>query len=125
MLGYATVGTNNLDRATSFYDEIFKVLGAKRVLEFERGVYYGTDSMQLGVLTPANGERATVGNGTMVALQAITRSLVDEVHATALRRGGANEGDPGIRGDSSDGFYGAYFRDLDGNKLCVFRIGPP
>jgi catechol 2,3-dioxygenase-like lactoylglutathione lyase family enzyme len=122
MLGYATIGTNELERATRFYDEVLAAMNAGRVVAFERGVYYGTHGMGLGVLTPFDGERATVGNGSMVALQAPDRPTVDAVHATAIRLGGANEGDPGLRGDSSMGFYGAYFRDLDGNKLCVFNI---
>lgn len=124
MLGYVTVGTNNLTRATAFYDEILALLGAKRIFDFERGVYYGKDTMELGVLTPFNGDIASIGNGSMVALRASSRAKVDELHAAALRSGGTNEGDPGLRGDASMGFYGAYFRDLDGNKLCVFRIGP-
>jgi catechol 2,3-dioxygenase-like lactoylglutathione lyase family enzyme len=125
MLGYATLGTNDVEKSTCFYDEVLKPLGARRVFAFERGVYYGTRSMELGILTPVNGDHATVGNGSMVALHAPDHATVDEVHATAIRLGGANEGDPGFRGDSSIGFYGAYFRDLDGNKLCVFNISPP
>lgn len=123
MLGYVTVGTNNLARATAFYDEIVALLGAKRIFDFERGVYYGKGTMELGVLIPFDKDRASVGNGAMVSLRADSRAKVDELHAAALRLGGANEGDPGLRGDASMGFYGAYFRDLDGNKLCVFRIG--
>ncbi|SFB38747.1 hypothetical protein SAMN04515620_16010 [Collimonas sp. OK607] len=124
MLGYATVGTNNLARATAFYDDILTLLGAKRIFDFERGVYYGKDTMELGVLTPFNGDIASVGNGSMVALRAGSRTKVDEFHATSLRSGDVNQGAPGLRGDASIGFYGAYFRDLDGNKLCVFKMGP-
>lgn len=122
MLGYSTVGTNDMEKATRFYDELLAPLGAARVFAFERGVYYGTDGMELGVLSPFDGAQATVGNGSMVALKASDRATVDTVHAAALRLGGANEGDPALRGDSTLGFYGAYFRDLDGNKLCVFNI---
>jgi len=117
-----TVGTNDMQKATSFYDELLKPLGAKRAFVFERGVYYGTHGAALGVLTPADGKHASVGNGSMVALAAPDRATVDAVHAEAVRLGGANEGDPGPRGDRSTGFYGAYFRDLDGNKLCVFHV---
>jgi predicted lactoylglutathione lyase len=60
----------------------------------------------------------------MVALIAPTRAVVDEVHATALALGAADEGAPGIRGGDASDFYGAYFRDLDGNKICVYRSGP-
>jgi len=124
MLGYATVGTNEIEKATRFYDEVLTAMNARRVLEFARGVYYGTRGMGLGVLTPFDGQRATVGNGSMVALQAPDRTTVDTVHATAIRLGGTDEGAPGLRGDPSMGFYGAYFRDLDGNKLCIFNISP-
>ena len=74
----------------------------------------------LGVCKPYDGKPATGGNGTMVALTAKSREIVDAVHAAALAAGGADEGAPGLRGDT---FYGAYFRDLDGNKLCVFHYG--
>lgn len=124
MLGYATVGTNNLVKAMAFYDSIVGVLGGRRILEFERGVYYGDRSMELGVLSPFDGQPATSGNGNMVSMVAVDRACVDKVHALALVSGGANEGSPGLRGDPSIQFYAAYFRDPDGNKLCVFHVGP-
>jgi catechol 2,3-dioxygenase-like lactoylglutathione lyase family enzyme len=124
MLGYVTVGTNNLARATAFYDELFAVLGVPRLFSFERGVYYGKNTMQFGVLIPFNQDIACAGNGAMVALNAAARAKVDELHAAALRLGGVDEGAPGLRGNAAMGFYGAYFRDLDRNKLCVFRMGP-
>jgi predicted lactoylglutathione lyase len=74
----------------------------------------------LGVVLPFDGQGATGGNGTMVALMAASASVVDQVHAAALAAGGTCEGPPGQR---MDGFYGAYFRDLDGNKLCAFYTG--
>jgi len=124
MLGYATIGTNDLDSAGKFYDAVLNVLGAIRVLELERGIFYGKDAMQLGVMIPFDGKQATTGNGSMIALQANDRAEVDKVHAKALELGASNEGSPGLRGDSSMGFYGAYFRDPEGNKVCIFRIGP-
>lgn len=123
MLGYVTIGTNNLKLATFFYDELLSVMGVKRVFEFERGVYYGRNVMEVGLLSPYDGLHATVGNGSMVALQAASREEVDRLHAKALSLGGVSEGDPGFRGDPSMGFYGAYFRDLEGNKLCVYNLG--
>lgn len=125
MLGYSTVGTNDLTAATAFYDELLALLGAGRVLEQPgRGVYYGAGKLEFGVLKPFNGDQATVGNGAMVALQAPSRAKVRQAFALALQRGGADEGAPGIRGEDADGFYGAYFRDPEGNKLCIFRFGP-
>lgn len=125
MFGYLTVGTNNLDAAIRFYDPLFLDLGYKRVFEFERGVYYGRTHMEFGVLKPFDGRSATTGNGSMVALKALDRDQVHAVHARALALGGRTEGPPGVRGDPSMGFYGAYFRDLDGNKLCVFTMTEP
>ncbi|MDY0744552.1 VOC family protein [Paucibacter sp. R3-3] len=119
MIGYTTVGTNDLPRAKAFYDELFAVIGAKRLMEFDRGLAWGVamDKPGFGLMTPFNGEAATVGNGQMVALVVDERAKVDALHAKALALGGCCEGKPGERGP---GFYAAYFRDLDGNKLNAF-----
>ncbi len=119
MIGYTTLGTNDLTRAATFYDPLLALLGQHRLWAYERGIGWGTtaDVPSLGVLTPFDGQPATVGNGSMVALVAATPDEVDQVHLLALTLGGQNEGDVGPRGE---GFYGGYFRDLDGNKLCVY-----
>jgi catechol 2,3-dioxygenase-like lactoylglutathione lyase family enzyme len=122
MIGYVTLGTNDLPRATAFYDKLLGALGAKRVYENERGIAWGT-SMQapsLGVMKPFDGQPATRGNGTMVALVVDSPAKVDALYKLAMELGGTDEGGPGPRGD---GFYAAYFRDLDGNKLNVFCMG--
>jgi predicted lactoylglutathione lyase len=88
---------------------------------------YGTSfgKPALCITRPFDGKPATAGNGSMIALVVDTRAKVDALHAKALELGGACEGKPGLRGNEGpQAFYGAYFRDLDGNKLCVFRIGP-
>jgi len=122
MIGYATFGTNDLPRSCAFYDALCAELGAKRVLEFERGVAWGTSMAEpsLCVLTPFDGSNASVGNGVMVALVVKDRAQVAQTHAKALSLGAQDEGLPGDRGG---GFYCAYFRDLDGNKLNVFCMG--
>jgi catechol 2,3-dioxygenase-like lactoylglutathione lyase family enzyme len=122
LIGYTTIGTNALDRAKGFYDVVLKPLGGRRTLTYERSQYYGSPERgaMLGVVLPFDGEAATGGNGTMVALMAGSAAVVDQVHAAALAAGGTCEGPPGQR---MDGFYGAYFRDLDGNKLCAFYTG--
>lgn len=119
MIGYVTLGTANLETASAFYDALMAELGGKRLWQFERGVAWGVahDQPSLGLLTPFNGEAPTVGNGTMVALRVATPELVRKVHAKALELGGQNEGDVGPRGE---GFYGGYFRDLEGHKLNVY-----
>lgn len=124
MIGYATVGTNDLEKAVAFYDVLLGKLDRKRIHAFDRGHFYGQTGFEFVVLTPIDGEPATVSNGGMIALQAPSRAVVDDVHATALALGGSCEGAPGIRGREESGFYGAYFRDLDGNKLCIYRMGP-
>jgi catechol 2,3-dioxygenase-like lactoylglutathione lyase family enzyme len=123
MIGYTTLGSNDLPRALAFYDGLLSVLGAKRVFGDDRFQTYGIDAPSLGICKPYNGEAATAGNGTMVALSAPTRASVDAAHAKALALGAADEGAPGIRGGDESDFYAAYFRDPDGNKLCVFTVG--
>ena len=122
MVGYATLGTNDPERAQAFYDALLELLGAKRLMEIESFVLWGTDLAEacLALTRPYDGNPATVGNGVMVALRAPSKAAVDALHAKALELGGADEGAPGSRGD---GFYAAYFRDLDGNKLNAFFLG--
>ena len=119
MIGYVTLGSNNIPVAAAFYDALLKQLGATRVMEAESFVAWGrgNESPVLSVIKPDNGNTATVGNGVMVALRAETEEAVDALHAKALSLGGINEGDPGMR---AGGFYCAYFRDRDGNKLNFF-----
>jgi catechol 2,3-dioxygenase-like lactoylglutathione lyase family enzyme len=121
MIGYVTLGTNDLGRAVAFYDELLGLLGGARFMEEEQFVAWTTDpkSPGLSVTRPWDGQPATVGNGTMVALYADMPATVDAVHAKALELGGRDEGAPGERGS---GFYAGYFRDLDGNKLNVFCL---
>jgi catechol 2,3-dioxygenase-like lactoylglutathione lyase family enzyme len=122
MIGYVTLGTNDFDKAVAFYDALFGAMAAKRFWASERGVAWGVaqDKPALGVMKPFNGQSATVGNGTMVALAVDSKGRVDTLHALALQLGGTDEGAAGPRGE---GFYAGYFRDLDGNKLCFFHMG--
>jgi catechol 2,3-dioxygenase-like lactoylglutathione lyase family enzyme len=119
MIGYTTVGTNDLPRAIAFYDALFAEVGIKRLMELGRGIGWGTgfDKPSFAVMTPFDGQPATVGNGTMIGLGLANPAQVQALHARALALGGADEGAPGARGGS---FYGAYFRDLDGNKIAAF-----
>ena len=122
MLGYVTLGSNQFDQAASFYDELFEVCGAKRLMELEGFILWGT-SMEAGAIAltkPFNQEPASVGNGGMAAIQAESKDVVAALHKKALELGGQDEGEPGPRGD---GFYASYFRDLDGNKLAAFFLG--
>lgn len=131
MIGYATLGTNDIVAARAFYDALLGLLGAKRIMEFgdELGGFtmWGSsfDKPGLALTRPYDGGTASAGNGNMVALTVDSRAKVGEVHAKALELGGTDEGAPGVRGEEGpQAFYGAYFRDPERNKFCVFCIGP-
>jgi len=122
MIGYVTLGTNDLPRAAAFYDTLLAEIGAKRLWDYGRIIAWGVakDKPSLGICEPYDGKPATVGNGVMVALIVDSREKVDRVYRKALELGGTDEGPAGPRGE---GFYAGYFRDLDGNKLNVFHVG--
>lgn len=119
MIGYVTLGTNDVPRAAKFYDELLSVIGAGRLMEGDNFVAWSTSptAPAISVIAPYDGNEATVGNGTMVAIVVDAPDKVHALHAKALELGGANEGDPGPRNGP---FYAGYFRDLDGNKLNAF-----
>ena len=121
MIGYVTLGTNDLTRAAAFYDAIARELGTGRMMENDKFIAWGAPGggAGIGLTRPFDGEPASVGNGVMVALAAKDKAQVDRLHALALSLGGTCEGPPGAR---SEGFYAAYFRDLDGNKICVIHV---
>lgn len=119
MIGYITLGTNDLPRATKYYDELLAVISAGRVYEGDNFVAWGNspEAPAISVITPFDGKAATVGNGSMIALAVDSPETVNAFHAKALELGGTDEGAPGPR---MDNFYAGYFRDLDGNKLNAF-----
>jgi predicted lactoylglutathione lyase len=123
MIGYVTIGTNDLSRAVTFYDAVLSELGASRLYSTDRMAAWGTSKSgpMLMATLPYDEGSATVGNGVMVALAASSREAVDAVYRKALELGATDEGPPGPRG--TRGFYAGYFRDLDGNKLNVFIWG--
>ncbi len=125
MIGYVTLGTNDLPRAAAFYDAIAVHFGVGRMMDTEAFVAWGEwgGAPGIGLTRPFDGAPATVGNGVMVALEVKRPEDVHAVHETALANGGTCEGAPGPRGD--DGFYAAYFRDPDGNKLNAFCMVAP
>jgi catechol 2,3-dioxygenase-like lactoylglutathione lyase family enzyme len=122
MIGYVTLGTNDLPRAAAFYDALLAGLGAKRLWDSPTGIGWGTsmDQPMLAVMQPFDGMPATRGNGTMVALVVKQPEQVHTFHAKALALGATDEGPAGPRGG---GFYCGYCRDLDGNKLNFFCMG--
>ncbi len=120
MIGYVTLGTNDFERAKAFYDAVLAGLGGKRTYTWERmQCWGGARGPMLAVCRPFNGEKAEPGNGNMVALAAPSPEVIQKVYADAIAAGATDDGPPGDRGG---GFYGAYFRDLDGNKVCVYKM---
>jgi len=121
MYSHTTIGANDLARARAFYDAVFAPLGLEVRYSDESFVGWGLPGgqPQFLVAKPFNGERPSAGNGAMVALLAPKRSAVDACHAAAIGQGGADEGAPGLRPQYHRNYYGAYFRDPDGNKICI------
>ena len=121
MIGYVTMGTNDLAAASAYYDELLGTIGASRIFDTDTFVAWGNSPTGAGLALsmPFNGEAATVGNGVMVALKMESPADVDAFHAKALALGGSDEGAAGPRGDI---FYAGYFRDPDGNKLNAYCI---
>ncbi|MET0546868.1 MAG: VOC family protein [Caulobacterales bacterium] len=125
MISYAMVGSNDLEKAKKFYDEVLGVIGVAPLMEHPSGgrMYGAMGQPMFGVVGPYNKEPATFGNGTMIALGMQSRDDVNRVYAKAIELGGKDEGAPGIRGPEGSTFYMAYFRDLDGNKLALANFG--
>ncbi|MEI8358001.1 MAG: hypothetical protein RL698_1347 [Pseudomonadota bacterium] len=121
MIGYVTLGSKDLDRACRFYDALLPLVGGKLLMGMDRIKFYGTamGSPMLAICTPFDGGAASCGNGAMVAIPGGSRENVDRLHAKAIELGATDEGPPGER---MPVFYGAYVRDLDGNKLCFFDM---
>jgi predicted lactoylglutathione lyase len=121
MLGYTTIGVNDLDRAVAFYDALLAELGATQLFGTDRIKFYGkgTDAAMLAICIPHDNQPQHPGNGTMTAIPGGSRDGVDKLYAKAIELGASDEGEPGERMPI---FYGAYVRDLDGNKLCFYEM---
>ena len=122
MIGYVTLGTKDLKKSAAFYDKIAAEMGIKRFMESDTFIAWGAPGggAGLGITKPFDGKPQTVGNGVMVALAAKDQAHVDRIYKLAMSLGAIDEGPPGDRGG---GFYAAYFRDPDGNKLNAFIMG--
>ncbi len=119
MIGYVTLGTNNIEKAAKFYDELLGEMGAKRMMEADTFIAWAVDPARpaVSVIKPNDGNAASVGNGTMVAIACDKPETVDRLYKKAIDLGAKDEGPAGPRGDQ---FYAGYFRDPDGNKLNFF-----
>jgi len=134
MFTYVCLGTNNLERASRFYDAVLGALGLSRCdvsqePDWEGWVGWGTyerggrNEAALWLCEPFNGAPASTGNGTMVAIRANSWRQVDQFHSAALTNGGSSEGEPGLRPQYDADFYAAYVRDPDGNKVAAVCRG--
>ena len=130
MIGYVTLGTNDLPRARAYFDALLGTIGAKRLMQFpdqDGGFTLYSAAMAtpgIAVTSPYDKQSADRGNGNMIAIVMNDQAKVDAFHAKALELGGSDEGAPGFRGDPAQGFYFAYFRDPDGHKFAAFHIAP-
>ncbi|CAN7291292.1 VOC family protein [Bosea sp. LjRoot237] len=123
MLSHVTIGANDFERSFHFYSNLFEALGHRRRF-LDPGKLAGWQHQDGGrpfffLTKPFDGEPATTGNGQMIALLADDRATIDRSHAAALANGGSCEGPPGLRPHYHPDYYGAYFRDPEGNKLCI------
>lgn len=116
---HVTVGANDLERARDFYDSALGQFGLKRIADLPNGSIWGEDKPSFFVLSPLNGQPASVGNGVTVSFEAPNRAAIDAFHKLALEKGAQDEGKPGPRGWAPHA-YAAYVRDLDGNKLAAY-----
>lgn len=122
-ISHVILGSNDIPRATDFYDQVLGIIGQRRRWQGEAGAGYG-DANEQGVDTfwitkPLNGLPASMGNGTNVCFVSPSRSAVDQFYNRALSLGATDEGKPGIRSDVHKNFYACYVRDLDGNKIVA------
>ena len=122
MIGYVTIGTNDMDKAKAYWNALLAPMGAKIIMDMGRIALLGTEpgAPMLGICTPYDEQPAHHGNGNMIAFAAASREQVDQLYAKAIELGGSDEGEPGERGGA---FYGGYFRDPDGNKAVFFAAG--
>jgi catechol 2,3-dioxygenase-like lactoylglutathione lyase family enzyme len=124
VFSHVTLGTSDIRKARRFFDAVLKSLGLVRVETHGYALAYAPEGFKglnapLWVMSPINGAKASAGNGATCAFDAATRAAVDAFHAAAIAAGGKDEGAPGLRPDYHENYYGAYVRDLDGNKLCA------
>jgi catechol 2,3-dioxygenase-like lactoylglutathione lyase family enzyme len=126
MYSHTTIGANDLVRAKEFYDAVLAPLGLEERYSGDGMIGWGLPGgrPQFLVVRPFDGGDPSVGNGSMIALLAATRGAVDACHAAAMALGGIDEGRPALRPQYHRNYYGAYFRDLDGNKICVVSHHP-
>ena len=121
MLGYTTIGTNDLEKSVKFYDKLLALVGGKLLMGMDRIKFYGTDAggAMLAICEPFDKSTPDCGNGNMIAIPAGSPEGANDLYAKAIELGATDEGEPGQR---MPFFYGGYVRDLDGNKVCFYHM---
>ena len=117
ILSHVSVGTNDFERAITFYDNVLPTLGCQRLMEHPGAIAYGKQYPEFWVQTPFNNQTATVGNGTHISFVAPTKAAVEAFYEAAIAAGGTGEGAPGGREEYGEPYYGCFVRDLDGHKV--------
>lgn len=117
IMSHVSIGTNDFDRATAFYDKVLGVLGCRRIMDHPGAVAYGKAYPEFWVQTPIDGRRATVGNGTHVGFIASSKEQVEAFYQAALEAGAKDDGPPGGRPHYDEPYFGCFVRDLDGHKI--------
>jgi catechol 2,3-dioxygenase-like lactoylglutathione lyase family enzyme len=117
MIHHVSVGTNDIKRARAFYDPLMSLIGFRLLKASNKSAHYGASDIVFSLETPTGDLPATPGNGVHVAFQAPDRETVRRFHETAIANGGTDEGRPGLRENYNANYYGAFARDLDGNKI--------
>ena len=117
MIHHVSVGTNDMKRARAFYEPLMSLIGFRILKSSDKAVHFGSSDIVFSLETPINGLRAAPGNGVHIAFQAPDRQTVRRFHETAIANGATDEGAPGIRENYNANYYGAFVRDLDGNKI--------
>jgi catechol 2,3-dioxygenase-like lactoylglutathione lyase family enzyme len=116
---HVSIGTNDFDRASVFYDKVMPALGCRRIEEHPGAVAYGKEFPEFWVQVPVNGHPATIGNGIHISFVADSKDTVNAFHAAALEAGAVNEGEPGRKPHYGPAYYGCFVRDPDGHKVEV------
>lgn len=120
---HVVVGTNDLERARTFYDAVLQTVGVKRVMNLDSASLWGSEGPEFMVTKPGNGLPSTYANGGTVSFAAPSRAAVHAFHEAALAHGAKDEGQPGPR-QFTPTSYAAYVRDPDGNKICTYCFAP-
>lgn len=126
LVSHVSVGVTDIARAGAFYDAVMATLGARRIMEHEMGIGYGRAFPEFWASLPHDRGAADAGNGTHICFNAADAEAVAAFHAAGTAAGGVDDGAPGPRPEYAPGYYAAFLRDPDGNKVeAMCWTAPP